>query len=113
MIHRGERHSVDCSIQVTNEEGKTIEGRLLNLSLGGCAIQSTATMDNGLFIALKIPSTEHTPLIHIEMGRVQWATHHQFGVKFLLINKKDRQALERWLRKQVHHTTAASLHQGR
>lgn len=91
----------------------TIEGRLLNLSLGGCAIESAGSMDSGLYVALNISLTEQGPLIHIEMGRVQWATHHQFGVKFLLLAKQDRQALERWVRKQLHHTPAAGLHQGR
>lgn len=81
MIHRG--------------EGTTIAGRLLNLSLGGCAIESAAPMDSGLYIALKISLTEEDQAVHIEMGRVQWATHHQSGVKFILLDKHDRQALER------------------
>jgi hypothetical protein len=113
VIHRGERHSVDCSVQVTSEEGTTTGGRLLNLSLGGCAIESAAAMDSGLYIALKISLTEQDPPVHIEMGRVQWATHHQFGVKFLLLDKQDRQALERWVRKQLQQTPASGLHQGR
>lgn len=70
-------------------------------------------MDSGLYIALKISLTEEDPAVHIEMGRVQWATHHQFGVKFILLDKHDRQALERWVRKQLHHTPATGLHQGR
>ena len=70
-------------------------------------------MDSGLYISLKLSLIEHAAPIHIEMGRVQWATHDQFGVKFLLVNKRDRQALERWVRKQVQPTPAASLQPGR
>lgn len=70
---------------------------MVNLSLGGCAIHSETPVFDDMLITLQFTTSEDKPPVSIEMGRVRWATLHEFGIEFLMILPKERSRLERFL----------------
>jgi PilZ domain len=99
MIARTERYQVDCPVRFTDEGNVTGEGRVINLSINGCALRSnTTTMEEGTLLTLQMQPAPHTPAIQIEMARVRWARNDEFGIEFLFVYERERKALLRWLR---------------
>ena len=74
---------------------------MVNLSLGGCAIHSDTPVFDDMLITLQFTPSEATPPVSIELGRVRWATQHEFGVEFLMILPNERNRLEGFLAKAV------------
>ncbi len=70
---------------------------MVNLSLGGCAIHSDTPVFDDMLVTLQFTPSEDKPPVSIELGRVRWATLHEFGVEFLMILPKERSRLERFL----------------
>ncbi len=70
---------------------------MANLSLGGCAIHSDTPVFDDMLVTLQFTPSEDKPPVSIELGRVRWATLHEFGVEFLMILPKERSRLERFL----------------
>ena len=94
---RPQRVLFRCPVRFTHEDGVTGQGTMMNLSLGGCAIHSDTPVFDDMLVTLQFtPSEQNTP-VSIELGRVRWATLHEFGVEFLMILPKDRSRLERVL----------------
>lgn len=80
---------------------------MMNLSLGGCAIHSDTPVFDNMLVTLQFAPSEGTPSISIEMGRVCWATLHEFGVEFLMILPKERSRLERFVAMAVRSSGAS------
>jgi len=97
MITRADRQSLDCLVRFTDEEGLTGEGRLFNLSIGGCALHSTTPVAEDMLLSLVLQLTEKAAPLQIEMARVRWVRRQEFGVEFLFIYDKERKVLLRWL----------------
>ncbi|HKT34621.1 MAG TPA: PilZ domain-containing protein [Nitrospira sp.] len=98
MIARAERYQVDCPVQFTHEGDDSGEGRVINISLNGCAIRSSARVEEGDLIALQLELAPTAQIIQIEMARVRWAKNDEFGIEFLFTYEKERKVLLRFLR---------------
>ncbi|ULA62534.1 MAG: PilZ domain-containing protein [Nitrospira sp.] len=96
-ISRAQRIQVQCPVQFTHEEGVTGQGIMLNLSMGGCAIQSDTPVFDTMLVTMQFVPLAGKPPITIEMGQVCWATLHEFGVKFLIVLPKEQARLDRFL----------------
>ncbi|MCC6140606.1 MAG: PilZ domain-containing protein [Nitrospira sp.] len=94
---RLQRIQVQLPVQFTHEDGVTGQGTLLNLSMGGCAIQSDTQVFDAMLVTMRFTPLEGKPPVTIEMGQVCWATLHEFGVKFLMVLPKERARLDRFL----------------
>jgi hypothetical protein len=94
---RPQRVQVQCPVQFTHEDGVTGQGIILNLSMGGCAIQSNTPVFDNMLVTMQFTPSEGKPSVTIEMGRVRWATLHEFGVEFLMVLPGERSRLDRFL----------------
>ena len=70
---------------------------MVNLSLGGCAVHSYTLVFDDMLITLQFTPSVATLPVSIELGRVRWATQHEFGVEFLMILPNECSRLERFL----------------
>jgi hypothetical protein len=98
MIPRTERYQVDCPVRFTHEGDVTGEGRVINLSLNGCALRSQTRMEEGNLLTLQLQVAPSTPPIQIEMARVRWVNNDECGIEFLFMYERERKALQRFLR---------------
>ena len=71
--------------------GEQIEGqgRLMDLSLGGCRITSDVTVATGTALELRVfvPDTDRP--LRIDQARVRWARGHAWGAEFIHLEAED------------------------
>ncbi len=86
------------------------EGRLINLSNSGAAIESRAAVQRGTVLTLRVhlPSTPHP--IAVDQAEVTWTAGEDFGVQFLSMGTREQARLSQLvsdLLQNVHGTAAA------
>jgi len=94
LEQRGEARSAErikfhCNIIL--DTGKQVnEGRVLDLSGGGCLVESSVSVKVGdnLQLRLSLPGPE-LPM-RVPRAAVRWTKGFQFGVEFLSLEEKDR-----------------------
>ena len=70
------------------------EGSVVDLSIGGCRIESPTDVQPGAALELRIAAIEHEPPIQIQQALVRWSRERQFGLEFVMM------APEEWARLQ-------------
>jgi hypothetical protein len=69
-------------------------GILLDLSVGGCRIESMIGLETGLSLELRIHVPNLEWPLKIEAARVQWVSEWVFGLAFFQISGNEQQRLE-------------------
>lgn len=90
------RYQVQCPVEYVLD-GKPGQGRVFNLSRGGCAIESDmfAATDDPISLQLTV-SSQAKPIV-IELGMVRWITRREFGVEFMVLDGASRLQLDDFL----------------
>lgn len=76
------RFPINCTVTFTSEATKG-EGRVLNLSLGGGAIESEEVVSRGEYMKLQIKLPNQPTLLGIDLAPVRWVNGKAFGVEFI------------------------------
>lgn len=73
------------------------EGRILNLTVPGCLLESPLCMTKGDSIKLKLFLPDlHSPF-SVELAVVRWLNGCQFGVEFIKMGERDQRQLLQFL----------------
>ena len=70
-------------------------GIMLDLSTGGCRVESPVTMEAGVSLELRIYAPDIDWPLMIEAASVQWVSGHTFGLAFFRIRPSEQQRLDR------------------
>ena len=65
-------------------------GLMLDLSSGGCRIESPVTVEPGMSLELHIYAPDLERPLMIDVASVQWVSGHTFGLAFFRITDTDR-----------------------
>ena len=78
--------------RTTFSASPTVEGTgiVLDLSSGGCRIESPVLLEPGMSLELLIYAIDSDHPIRIEAAKVQWVSGHTFGLAFFQITETDR-----------------------
>jgi hypothetical protein len=68
-------------------------GIMLDLSMGGCRIESPVTIEPGMSLELRIHAPDIEWPLMIEAAGVQWVSGQTFGLAFLRITEPEQQRL--------------------
>ena len=68
-------------------------GVMLDLSTGGCRIESPVTVEPGVLLELRIFAPDFEWPLMIEAASVQWASGQTFGLAFFRITESEHQRL--------------------
>ena len=68
-------------------------GNMLDLSTGGCRIESPVTVEPGVSLELRIYAPDIEWPLMIEAANVQWVSGHTFGLAFFRITEPEQQRL--------------------
>ena len=68
-------------------------GVLLDLSLGGCRVESPVIVEPGVSLELHIYAPDFGWPVMIEAATVQWATGQRFGMAFFRVTDDEQQRL--------------------
>jgi hypothetical protein len=77
---------------VENDE-YSAQGRLVNLSRGGCQIQSDLDCGPGSYLALRIAIPYATNSVAVELSVVRWKQDDRLGLEFVRYGQGDRDRL--------------------
>lgn len=80
-------------------EGKAGVGRgmIFNLSLGGCALESPASVERDATIRLNLQIPTDKKPVRVSRAKVIWTAGDDFGVEFLSLGETSRIRLRRFL----------------
>jgi hypothetical protein len=67
------------------------QGRLLNVSVPGCLLETTMPLVAGYFVQLRIPLGTHQILV--ELAAVRWVHESSVGVEFIRMSEADQARL--------------------
>ncbi|HKR79713.1 MAG TPA: PilZ domain-containing protein [Nitrospira sp.] len=92
------RVPVDLQVYFSTTGNNSIrEGTMFDLSAGGCAVTSMASVRPGSAVRILIRATDLGSPITIESAAVRWSKHGEFGVEFLGVSEIDQNRLHRLL----------------
>ncbi len=100
-IERRKAPRVEVTFKVTlTFKGGRAEGvgSLINLSMGGCSIETTTRVEEGAFLDLTLQTPGGDQTIRSEEARVRWIRRGAFGVEFCNMGKEDQAKLGLLLR---------------
>ena len=90
MKHRySKRTCVKGSVTFT-VEGVTGEGRILDLTVPGCRVESPLSPRIGDCISLRLFMSRNRESFDVSIGIVRWVNDGRFGVEFIAMDQKDR-----------------------
>ena len=84
------------------------EGTMFDISAGGCAVTSAASVSSGTGVTLLIRATDLAVPITVQLAAVRWTHYGEFGVEFLNLTELDRSRLRRLLRVAAPRSTSLS-----
>jgi PilZ domain-containing protein len=91
-MQRGRRLFVQYPVIFLGNQGVG-EGRLFNLSRGGCAIESGAAVQRGTVLTLRVHPPSFPQPIAVDQAEVTWTAGEDFGVQFLSLGTRDEARL--------------------
>ena len=89
---RERRLFVQCPISIEGNQGVS-RGTLFNLSTGGGAIESAASVQSGAVLTLRVHLPSLKQPIHVDQAEVTWTAGDDFGVQFLQLGPQERERL--------------------
>ena len=94
------RYAVQCPVHFTGDhEG---EGLTMNLSVGGCLLETALPLDVNAHLTLALQLPRHSDAIKINVAVVRWASPPHFGLDFVLVSDKSQGPLRDYLRTYQH-----------
>ncbi len=76
-------------------------GMILDLSAGGCRVESEVSLTPGLSLELRIYAPDLEWPLMVEAATVQWVSSQTFGLAFFRIAESERLRLEQVIRDQM------------
>jgi hypothetical protein len=80
------RFPINCTVTFTSDVAKG-EGRVLNLSLSGGAIESEVAVSRGEYLKLQIKLPDQATPLEIDLAPIRWVDGKAFGVERALSGK--------------------------
>ena len=106
-----QRVSVECGVVFAGDHAVG-EGRMLDLSLPGCLLQSAIPLVAGEYVQLRLflPDLE-TPL-HIPLAAVRWVDGSRVGLEFIRTSSEEQRRLEQFVDQRLRRNGTATWAEG-
>ena len=106
-----QRVSVDCSVMFAGEN-VVAEGRILDLSLPGCLLQSSKQMSAGQYIQLRLFLPDNQTPLHVTLAAIRWADGSRLGIEFIRTSHAEQHRLEQFLRRSSAYDASSTFADG-
>lgn len=103
---------VQCPISIQGNQGVN-SGVLFNLSSGGGAIESGASVQCGTIVTLRVHIPSLKQPIEVEQAEVTWRAGDDFGVQFVQLNAEERARLNQVIEDMINGINRSRSHQVR
>lgn len=93
MKHRySPRVTVEGSAVFAND-AMTGEGRVIDLSLPGCLLETPISVRHGQYVQLKLSLPDKKPPINVPLAVVRWVAGNRIGLEFIRSSEEDQARL--------------------
>ncbi len=94
MERRQQQRVPVCYLSTFSIEKKTVRNAVvLDLSVGGCRVHSTALVDPGTEVDLQIGLPNQPVPFIVTRALIRWAGQREFGVSFMSVRPGDHEPL--------------------
>lgn len=92
------RIPVECSVVFS---GETLigEGRIIDVSLPGCLMESSESTRPGGYLRLKLSLPDGQPAISVPLAVVRWVKNNRLGIEFIRMSEEDGLRLKRFVQR--------------
>ncbi len=82
-----------------NFQGEDIvgEGAVVNVSLGGCEVESRMPVQPKTYLGLRIAVSTATAPLEVEVAPVRWSNGHKFGLEFMCMEADAQELLRQFI----------------
>lgn len=94
-----QRVSVTCSVIFSGDSGVG-EGRILDISLPGCLLESAARLKAGDYVQLRLFLPDLQSPLHVPLAAVRWIEGNRVGLEFIRTSREERTRLELFVRRR-------------
>ncbi len=91
-----QRVSVDCSVMFAGES-IVGEGRIHDLSLPGCLLESPEKMTAGEYLQLRLFLPDRPTPLHVTLAAVRWVNGSKLGIEFIRTTQDEQHRLEQFV----------------
>jgi hypothetical protein len=105
------RVSVDCTAIFAGESVRG-EGRVLDVSLPGCLIESSEAATPGDYIWLKLGFPDGKQSLDVPLAVVRWVQGNRIGVEFIRSSEEDGARLKFFVQRHQKGTIATKWKDG-
>ena len=95
-----QRVPIDCSVMFAGDNCVG-EGRILDLSLPGCLLESQKKMTAGEYLQLSLFLPDRQAPLHIALAAVRWAEGSKLGTEFIRTSEDEQRRLEQIVRRST------------
>jgi hypothetical protein len=92
-LRRHQRFPVHFHAVLSGPKLNESSGTVINLSEGGCCIDTDSQVYTGIQIALVLHAPGGTQAIHVDKAAVRWSRGHELGVGFITVSPQDKERL--------------------
>ncbi len=86
------RAPFQCQISFSRQE-MSEAGTVSNLAVGGCKVESKASVYIGMYLTLQIHLPGHDSPLKLDQAVVRWAKEHEFGLEFTSMRPEEEERL--------------------
>ncbi len=101
-----QRVTVECSAMFAGESAVG-EGRILDLSLPGCLLESSKKMSTGEYVQLRLFLPDLQTPLHVPLAAVRWVEGVRVGLEFIRTSSDGQRRLEHFVRRHLGHGVAS------
>lgn len=102
-----QRVPVECSVMFSGE-GTVGEGRMLDLSLPGCLLESPQKLSTGEYVQLRVFLPDLPIPLHVPLAAVRWVNGFKVGIEFIRTSRDEQRRLEQFVRRRLSHGCTAA-----
>ena len=87
------------------------EGRALDITVPGCLIESSVSVEKGDYLQLKLFMPGLQSPVSVELAAVRWSNKFHFGVEFIKMHERERRQLNQIMAR--HLSNSALMEKGK
>lgn len=78
-------------------DGLMGKGRVVNISRGGCAVESEHSVQTGTYLRIRLDLPDPQPALTVELSAVRWSTGSAFGLEFIRLEPEAQRRLRQYV----------------
>ncbi|MCW5799772.1 MAG: PilZ domain-containing protein [Nitrospira sp.] len=102
-----QRVPTDCSVMFAGDDCVG-EGRILDISLPGCLLESPKKLTAGEYLQLRLFLPDHQAPLHVALAAVRWVAGSKLGIEFIRTSEDEQRRLEQFVRRSPAYSSPST-----